>query len=52
MPDLAFIVLMIAVFAMLALAVRGVERLVGPALETQRAEQPGGGHGTKDRVAR
>ncbi len=29
MPDVAFIVLIIVVFAVLALAVRGVERLVG-----------------------
>jgi len=29
MPDVAFIVLTIVVFAVLALAVRGVERLVG-----------------------
>jgi hypothetical protein len=40
------------VFAVLALAVRGVERLVGPALESERAEQPGGGHGAEDGVAR
>ncbi|MGH3719609.1 MAG: hypothetical protein ACRDRI_12385 [Pseudonocardiaceae bacterium] len=29
MPDAVFIVLTVAVFAVLALAVRGVERLVG-----------------------
>jgi hypothetical protein len=51
-PDVAFIVLTIVVFAVLALAVRGVERLVGQALESERAEQPGGGHGAEDGVAR
>jgi hypothetical protein len=40
-PDVAFIVLTIVVFAVLALAVRGVERLVGQALGSERAEQPG-----------
>jgi hypothetical protein len=48
MPDVVFIVLTIAVFAVLALAVRGVERLVGQALESERAERPG----AKDGVAR
>ncbi|MBV9163588.1 MAG: hypothetical protein JO309_14160 [Pseudonocardiales bacterium] len=52
MPDVAFIVLTIVVFAVLALAVRGVERLVGQALKSERADLPGGGPGAGDGVAR
>ncbi len=52
MPDVVFIVLTIVVFAVLGLAVRGVERLVGQALESERAERPGGGPGVRDGVVR
>lgn len=52
MPDVAFIALTIVVFAVLALAVRGVERLVGPALENERAEEPGKGQGAENGVRR
>lgn len=45
MSDVAFIVLTIAVFAVLALAVRGVERLVGSPLDSDRADLPGVGDG-------
>lgn len=43
MSDVAFIVLTIVVFAVLAMAVRGVERLVGQAPEREGAGLPGGG---------
>jgi hypothetical protein len=52
MPDVAFIVLTVVVFAVLALAVRGVERLLGPVLENERAEEPGDGQGTENGVMR
>jgi hypothetical protein len=46
MSDVAFIVLTIVVFALLAMSVRGVERLVGQAPERGGTELPGGGNGT------
>jgi hypothetical protein len=52
MPNVAFIALTIVVFAVLALVVRGVERLVGPVLESERAEEPGDGQGTENGVTR
>lgn len=36
MPDVVFIVLMIAVFAVMAVVVRGVERLVGQVPSSER----------------
>jgi hypothetical protein len=52
MPDVAFIALTVVVFAVLALAVRGVERLIGPALEDERVEVPGEGQGAENGVRR
>ncbi|MBV9011046.1 MAG: hypothetical protein JO272_03165 [Pseudonocardiales bacterium] len=52
MPDVAFIALTVVVFAALALAVRGVERLVGSALEDERVEAPGEGQGAENGVRR
>jgi hypothetical protein len=52
MPDVAFIALTIVVFAVLALAVRGVERLVGPVLENERVEGATDGQGTENGVTR
>jgi hypothetical protein len=53
MPDVAFIGLTIAVFAVLAMAVHGVERLVGQAPESAGVGLPRGGrgaeHGTEGR---
>jgi hypothetical protein len=47
MSDVAFIVLTIVVFAVLAMAVHGVERLVGLAPEREGVGLPGGGRGTE-----
>jgi hypothetical protein len=47
MSDVAFIVLTIAVFAVLALAVRGVERLVGQTPGNEPAILVGRGVGTE-----
>ncbi|HWR48943.1 MAG TPA: hypothetical protein VN327_15230 [Pseudonocardiaceae bacterium] len=47
MSDVAFIVLTIAVFAVLALAVRGVERLVGQTQGNEPAVPVGRGVGTE-----
>jgi hypothetical protein len=47
MSDVAFIVLTIAVFAVLALAVRGVERLVGQTPGNEPAIAVGRGVGTQ-----
>jgi hypothetical protein len=56
MSDVAFIALTIVVFAVLALAVRGVERLIQPAqenaLEDERVEVPGEGQGAENGVRR
>lgn len=47
MPDVAFIALTIVVFAMLAVAVRGVERLVGPVPSSDRTDSSGRAQNTE-----
>ena len=47
MSDVAFIALTIVVFAVMAVVVRGVERLVGPAPSSARADSFGGEQGTE-----
>ena len=49
--DVAFIALTIAVFTLMAVVVRGVERLVGPVPGSDRADLFSGQHGTEQGTA-
>jgi hypothetical protein len=50
MSDVAFIALTIVVFGVMALVVRGVERLVGQGLGGAEMDTSGGRHGTAYRT--